>query len=909
MTNTIEFSKTQVPFSVRNPRAYIAKRSVRLWRAKNSWERFAFAERDDDFPLFEDDARTEFPLFEDEARQQYIANRSGCPLLEELVWQHYLATPPVIEGNVKPAPQKGNGAQPDRTEAERFLKLLDPEAASFTFQTFDDSKERKAQRMVRVRHGSLAQHWDELCGLNAQGAGIFVTINVTDGKSRTATSIRRVRAQFNDLDGAPLEPVLQSKTPPHIVVATSPSKYHTYQLCPHNKLELFGPIQKALAEEFGGDPSVSDLSRVMRLPGFFHCKGEPFLVRIHSTRDGPPYIPYHFKGAAGDKKKKGRATVNEKRYDGFRAVSSEPDKVQRALNAFPNTADIERAEWINVLQEVYEGTAGSDVGLAAAIAWTLTWAGFELEKHRHKKATCAEDTTKEWKTLCPHSRTRASLYARADKASGTGWRREEEIESATVADSAEASTKQSKTDWHNTDLFDPWAKYLVPKFPLDVLPPRVQEFVVARSEVIGCSVSAMAMSVLATFSSALSHEFLLKLMRHGDWYASPRLWVLLYGDPSYKKTPIFDAATKPLEAHQARVQEQYRFNLKAAEACGSDKPPEPERYVTYDITPEKMGELLARNPRGLLAKHDELSGLLGHMERYGGKGGQAAKAFWLKAFDGVPYVFDRIGRGSIFIKNLSSSLLAGIQPKKMAELGNLTSDGLLQRFLPYVMTEQRFARDCPCNTQSYDALVQELLFAPSQVLSLSDAALGSMNELREHLHELELITGGLAEGFQSFIGKLHGLAGSLTLILHKIAEPNGGTIVEKATVNDVQRLVDDFILPHARVFYQCAEEATNGDRLRKIASYILTSGKTRLVASDLTVNVADFRGLTVFEVNERLSPLVATDWLKPEKNGVDNRSWHVNPNVHAQLAKRTKEEEARKTKLAKMMHSPRKDTE
>jgi hypothetical protein len=38
------------------------------------------------------------------------------------------------------------------------------------------------------------------------------------------------------------------------------------------------------------------------------------------------------------------------------------------------------------------------------------------------------------------------------------------------------------------------------------------------------------------------------------------------------------------------------------------------------------------------------------------------------------------------------------------------------------------------------------------------------------------------------------------------------------------------------------------------------------VASDLTSNVADLRGLTVDEFNERLSPLIAGGWLDPVKS-------------------------------------------
>ena len=99
-------------------------------------------------------------------------------------------------------------------------------------------------------------------------------------------------------------------------------------------------------------------------------------------------------------------------------------------------------------------------------------------------------------------------------------------------------------------LFDPWAQYLVPIFPFQTLPAAVRDYVATQSVVIGCDPSAMAMSVLTAISGALDHRFRVKMMRHGNWCEGPRLWTLLVGDPSCKKTPIINAVTGPLEQHQ-----------------------------------------------------------------------------------------------------------------------------------------------------------------------------------------------------------------------------------------------------------------------------------------------------------------------------------------------------------------------
>jgi len=182
----------------------------------------------------------------------------------------------------------------NQIEAARFLTALDPEASSFTFQTFDDNESRKDKNLVRVLHGTLTEHWDRLQRLNEQGAGIFVTINVTDGRGRKKENITRVRAVFVDLDGAPLEPVLANGRLPHIVTETSPGRWHTYWCIAGLPLDQFKSVQKALIAEFNSDKAVHDLPRVMRLPGFIHCKGEPFLSHIVTINEAAPYAPTDF---------------------------------------------------------------------------------------------------------------------------------------------------------------------------------------------------------------------------------------------------------------------------------------------------------------------------------------------------------------------------------------------------------------------------------------------------------------------------------------------------------------------------------------------------------------------------------------------------------------------------------------
>ena len=458
----------------------------------------------------------------------------------------------------------------------------------------------------------------------------------------------------------------------------------------------------------------------------------------------------------------------------------------------------------------------------------------------------------------------------------------------------------------------------MPTFPLDVLPEVVQKFVRSQSTIIGCDISGMAMSTLGVFSGALHHGFGLRMMRNGNWYARPCMWVLLVTGPSERKTPTLKAAARPLVRYEAHLRAKHEADLRDFEIAKSEnedeastlrEPKPPPRYLVWDTTVEKLGELLTRSDKGILQLSDEISGWLGSMERY--KPGRTDRAFWLQAYDGGPHSIDRINRGEIHVRNLSVSILGCIQPQRLAEIQGLTSDGLLQRFVPVMMGAASFPRDCPCGDEddAYGRLVRELIFAKPARLIMDDAALKIMDELRRYLFDIEQTSGGLSEGFQSFIGKLHGVAGTLALILHIAHDPQYGATypVEERTVTNVRRLMIDFILPHGYEFYH-QSGTTNGESLRRIASWILTSGKQRILASDLSTNIADYRGLTLVEINKRVSPLVAVDWLMPTDKTPVCRVWNVTPEVHRQLAERAKSEEARKAKLARLMTPPRKET-
>lgn len=171
------------------------------------------------------------------------------------------------------ARDQDRGARGAHRDTVNFLNIVAPDG-QWTFQTFDDSKQNR-DGLACIIHDLKVP---ELERLQSRGAGVFLMINRGDGNGRATENVVEIRAVFLDLDGTPLPDSLPLQ--PHTVIESSPGRFHVYWLVVGLPLAEFPAIQQAIAEMFGGDPSVSDLPRVMRVPGFLHLKGEPFRARI-----------------------------------------------------------------------------------------------------------------------------------------------------------------------------------------------------------------------------------------------------------------------------------------------------------------------------------------------------------------------------------------------------------------------------------------------------------------------------------------------------------------------------------------------------------------------------------------------------------------------------------------------------
>ena len=602
-------------------------------------------------------------------------------------------------------------------EAEAFLTALAGQDAQFTFQTFDDVKERSTANkkekgydpFAKVLHGTLNTHKHALSALNAKGAGVYITVNQTDLKGRTEANIVKVRALFVDLDGSPIQPIkdLPEDLQPHIIIESSPNRWHAYWLVNNCELEQFKQLQQALAAKFDGDKAVNNINRVMRLAGFSHNKAESFITRIRTMQD--KLYPYSVNklivGLGLDNNVSHRDifpnnTFNTIDKEDFTiGLPPTEETIADLKSALEYLSCEERPDWIR--QGMHLKSLG-DAGLELFLSWSSKSAKFDRADAIHT-----------WQGL---QANRTDYKAIFNEAKANGW-----INPLSSNSAPRTAALNLPDPLPITSNFAP-----VMPFSADLLPTVLQEFVYDEADRMPAPVSFVAVSVLVALGSVIGASCGIKPKQKDDWLIVPNLWGGIVAPPTSKKSPAIDSGMRPLNFLINKARESYESDSKnyekdkmlyeskvdgleadlksASKTSSKNKPqktreelaelicqerenePMPpclRRYKTNDCTVPKLGELECANPNGILVLRDELIGLLAGLDK---EGKEEDRAFYLEGFNGTgSYDTDRIMRGSLFIKNHCLSVFGGIQPDKLIAYleqaySGLGNDGLLQRF-------------------------------------------------------------------------------------------------------------------------------------------------------------------------------------------------------------------------------------
>jgi putative DNA primase/helicase len=405
----------------------------------------------------------------------------------------------------------------------------------------------------------------------------------------------------------------------------------------------------------------------------------------------------------------------------------------------------------------------------------------------------------------------------------------------------------------------------VPRFDYRCLPETLDPWIRDIAERMQCPRDFPAVGAMIVLGSIIGRKVGIRPKRHDDWLEIPNLWGGIIGRVGLLKTPALQQALIHLRRLVARAFEKYekacrqhdisdmlraqkkklvegeikkalKESAKTKDASEKEKAenaaretaekhlkeasenPVCRRYEVNDSTIEKLGELLAENPNGLLLVRDELSGFLRDLDRED-RAGDRAK--YLEMWDGKgELTYDRIGRGTVRVPSNTLSVLGGIQPDVLmayireAVRGGSGNDGLLQRLQlfvwPDVPGDWRNVDEWPdteAKNQAFDVFEYLDNLTPETVgantsdgipfLRFTDEAQECFDAWRAEL-ERKLRSDIEHPAFEAHLAKYRKLLPVLALLLH-LAERKTGAVCLDALKKALLWVA--YLEPHARRIY------------------------------------------------------------------------------------------------------------
>lgn len=467
----------------------------------------------------------------------------------------------------------------------------------------------------------------------------------------------------------------------------------------------------------------------------------------------------------------------------------------------------------------------------------------------------------------------------------------------------------------------------VPPMTVEMLPAELRLWLLDIAERMNVPLDFVAIPAMVMLGAVVGRKLVVRPELNTDWSEPGNLWGAIIAPPGAMKSPavsqVFEPITKLEEeakrankeaeiAHEAKLMahkvERDRA-LKEAKSVGgsalevllmphAQEPTKPKlkRYITSDATVEKLGEICADNPNGVLYHRDELPSLLFDLQR---EEKVSSRGFLLSGWSGMSsYTFDRISRGMIHVEAVNISLFGTAQPQRMAKLvadaAEKLDDGMVQRLQllawPDMSQEWKLVDRQP-DQQAREAafaccrrladLVPEDVSAehddlnPLPYIRLSPDAYHAFNAYREDL-EKRLRSGALSGLLTGHLSKFRGLVPRVALILHLASRGSGPVSLEAMQAALTWAA---YLEGHARRVYASPE-----GHAAQTADLLLARIERGELGSQFTrrdILQKNWSGLgDPQEVGAALALLASHDWLRLEQvksRGRPTERYHVNP--------------------------------
>jgi len=462
------------------------------------------------------------------------------------------------------------------------------------------------------------------------------------------------------------------------------------------------------------------------------------------------------------------------------------------------------------------------------------------------------------------------------------------------------------------EMADPFAEYVVPPFPLDVLPEQFQQFARDKAEGSGFDAGGYAMVLLIAAGNTVDHRAKLDL---GPFSVPAYNWLGLVGDSGQGKSPVMKSSTHTVrKINDDIVAESNRQLGKWQDACQrakqdkADPPPKPpwKQRNALDTTTEALASLLVDNPEGVNLYHDEITELLGRMDAYSGKDGGKDRGVYLRSYDGGQVTINRATKLPLVVDNFSVGIVAGIQPEVLAakfKKSGAGADGLYQRFAMYCLRPagevNYMARTHPFTEQNaaqvFTTIQRWNEDGTPLNASLSHGAQKAMQDYHNQVRKLATRTA--AKRFAEHLDKFPGFLGRLAFALHvthaaAAGQPPTGTL-EVETMHRAMDLMR-VLYRHSEAVYSVLDMESGEVRalVKSAAEAILCKGWECFKRGDLTRNATYWQGADRHHAESAIDYLIELGWIvdvtPPPVAGKRGRKsdgvFQVNPAAHREYA-------------------------
>lgn len=578
-------------------------------------------------------------------------------------------------------------------------------------------------------------------------------------------------------------------------------------------------------------------------------------------------------------------------------ILSELD-IQRLRSALLHLHADDRKDWIKAGLAIKNL---GDVGRGLWLEWSMTSKKYE-----------PLDAAETWDSLQPTSIDYRHIFAEAQR---QGW-----LNPAKRIDVGPSEIVTEEGGWPEPQKLPGELRPVLELNP-DWLPEALREGCMDIAERLSCPLDYVAIPAIVGAGTALGNTVGILPKEFDDsWVVHAGFWGGIVGSPGSMKTPALIASLKPLHHLEEMAANQYKLDYiqYKSDKAAFDKsmadfksgkstafPIEPSkpvktRYIVNDVTYQALGEILAENPRGILALADELSGLLQSLDT---PGQEAARGFYLSGWGGQgTYTFDRITRDSITLTRYQLAVFGGFQPDRIkayvrqSQSGSSKNDGLLQRFQLLVwpdLSGEFSLIDRPANKQALTRMHQAITSLQQlssswitgvvkngsgvQLLHFDKDAQELFNNWYQE-NEAMLRAGSLSPSEHSHFAKYRSLVPGLALLFHLL---NGHQDLVSKDSLQIALQFARYLKSHAKRTY-CSVNGLDSAPTKALAKKLL-EGK---LVDDFTQRTLLHKGWTNLSHKDTVSlavnALVERDWLsehQSEKAGRKTTIYKINPRI------------------------------